>query len=681
MTIRVAFVGAGQMARNHWHALSRVGVPAVVVGVHDRARGQAEEFASLASAPVFSSLQDLLDEARPDVVHVCTPPAAHFDAAHAAIGAGAHVYVEKPFALTSNDARVLLQLAQSRKRLVCAGHQLLHDPAFESLVRRSPGLGTILQADSQFNFRSAGPVSRTSARALANQIIDVLPHPLYTLIAALERFAPREAAIDLAWVQASPTDLQAILQAGGIVGRLSVSLRARPIASSLTLTGTRGSLACDFVRTILVGAGNEGTEPLEKVFNPMLEGLQMFSRTAWSVGRRLRSSISYPGLSELIGAFYRAIAGGGASPVDPQHLLRVTGILEQLVASIDEAVPQSTVARQRKPPVPGAPLAVVTGARGFLGTEIVRSLKHVRGVGRSAERDAPVEREWVTSDLSAEVAADVVAGAHVVIHAAAETVGSYDAHQRNTIEATRNLLRAMSAAGVSRLVLVSSLSVLRPPRTSRELQDESTPRPADPRALGAYVWGKCLQEELIEREAPALGIATRVIRPTALLDPREPALPGLMGRRLFGRWHLALGRPGLPIAVCDVGRCAEAIAWCATHFDEAPAVVNLFDPAVRTRGELAALLRARGWTGRVVWLPIVVIAPAVVALRVVFSLARRSVPERLTTWTTYLRPRSYDPRLSTTLLAAARPDAEARHRTGAATNVIATGVAAANARA
>ena len=41
----------------------------------------------------------LLAEARPDVVHVCTPPAAHVAAALAALEAGAHVYVEKPFAL------------------------------------------------------------------------------------------------------------------------------------------------------------------------------------------------------------------------------------------------------------------------------------------------------------------------------------------------------------------------------------------------------------------------------------------------------------------------------------------------------------------------------------------------------------------------------------------------------
>src|SRR5207249_991531 len=124
---------------------------------------------------------------------------------------------------------------------------------------------------------------------------DILPHPLYTLVAALERFSSAADAITLAWVNAGPRDLQAILRSGELLGRLSVSLRARPVASSLTLTGTRGSLTCDFIRSIVVGAANPGTEALEKVLNPMVEGAQLLSRTAFSVGRRILSGTSYPG--------------------------------------------------------------------------------------------------------------------------------------------------------------------------------------------------------------------------------------------------------------------------------------------------------------------------------------------------------------------------------------------------
>ena len=276
----------------------------------------------------------------------------------------------------------------------------------------------------------------------------------------------------------------------------------------------------------------------------------------------MRTGASYPGLVELVGAFYEAVAARGPSPIAPSHLLQVTKVFQQLVARIDAAADRASrtplPARTRRSPR----RTVVTGARGFLGAEIARALSDVRGIGREGWPDSPQVQEFVVADLSMGLSAEAVAGADVVVHAAAETSGGYEAHQRNTIDATRHLLRAMHAAGVKRLVLVSSLSVLRPPRTPWERQDEHTPRPGDPRRLGPYTWGKCVQEELVEREAAELGITTRIVRPGALIDWDDPALPGLMGRRLFGRWHLGLGRPQLPIAVCDVKWCAEAIAWC-----------------------------------------------------------------------------------------------------------------------
>lgn len=651
--LRIAFIGAGQMARNHLNAIRKLAVPAVVVGVTDRLPGAADQFGDLAGVRPSVSIERLLRDTRPDIVHVCTPPASHFEAAHAALDWGAHVYVEKPFALTSDDANGLVALARARRRLICAGHQLLRDAAFERLMAGVGRLGSIVQVDSHFAFRPVGTsATRAGSRALAQQMIDILPHPLYSLVDVLERFGPSGAGVELAWAQGGSTDLQAMLRAGDIVGRLSVSLRARPIASSLTVTGTRGALTCDFVRSTVVGAGNAGTEALEKILNPLVEAWQLASRTALSLGRRLRTGVAYPGLQPLIEAFYQAAARDGASPVAPEHLLRVTSLFEQLAATIDTPLSRPAPARFRRSRSNAAPYVAVTGARGFLGAEIARALEHVRGIGRAANPDDRNVHDWVLADLGTGLSPEALAGVDVVVHAAAETCGGFEAHQRNTLDATRHLLGAMRAAGVSRLVLVSSLSVLRPPRTPWERQDEQTRRPSDPRRFGAYAWGKSRQEELVEREAPGLGIATRIVRPGALMDWSDHTFPGLMGRQLYGRWHLGLGRPSLPIAVCDVGRCANAIAWCATHFEEAPAVVNLFDPMLATRRDVASRLREHGWNGRTVWVPISLISFGIMSARTVLSLAQGKRPERLAAWSV-LRPRHYDARVSARVLDAA----------------------------
>jgi len=44
-------------------------------------------------------------------------------------------------------------------------------------------------------------MARAGARTLARQLVDVLPHPLYALVAVLERFGPSGAPIEIDWVR------------------------------------------------------------------------------------------------------------------------------------------------------------------------------------------------------------------------------------------------------------------------------------------------------------------------------------------------------------------------------------------------------------------------------------------------------------------------------------------------
>jgi predicted dehydrogenase/nucleoside-diphosphate-sugar epimerase len=647
--LRVAIVGAGQMARNHAAVIARRD-SARLVGVYDQLEDRAEALARTADAVAFRSLDSLIADAKPDVIHVCTPPDAHVATARAALAAGVHAYVEKPFAPTTAEAQELIELAEARHCLVCAGHQLLRDPAYVALADAGAHLGDIVRVDSNFSFQPPSSVTR-SATALARQTVDILPHPLYTLVAMMERFAPSGAAVELEWSAASTAELHAVLRIGPVIGRLEISLTSRPIASTLSLVGTKGTVTADFVRSIVVGAANSGTAPLEKIANPMVEASQLVGRTTASLLRRLKSGGNYPGLAELIHAFHDAVAGGAPSPVPPEHLLRVTALFADLVRRIQAPRPRiATIGgsvRQND-----APLVAVTGAGGFLGSEIAGALERVRGIGRGAAPDGRNFEAWISADLSQGLRASALEGVDVVVHAAAATAGGFEEHQRDTVEATRRLLETMRVAGVHRLVLISSLSVIRPPRHRRERQDEDTPRADQPARFGPYVWGKTEQEALVVREAAALRIETRIIRPGALLDVREPEVPGLMGRRLFGRWHLGLGRPSLPIAVCDVRTGGQAIAWCATHFDDAPAIVNLFDPTLPTRATVIARLRSDGWHGRFVWMPIAAISVGLLAARTLIAVLHGALPERLAVWSV-LRPRRYDARLASATLAAA----------------------------
>ncbi|HET8622238.1 MAG TPA: Gfo/Idh/MocA family oxidoreductase, partial [Gemmatimonadales bacterium] len=98
--MRVGIVGSGMISGHHLSAAARYS-GAEVVGIADpdaaRARVQAERF----KVPqIFAGLTEMMAAARPDVVHILTPPATHASLAVEALDGGAHVYVEKPMAVT-----------------------------------------------------------------------------------------------------------------------------------------------------------------------------------------------------------------------------------------------------------------------------------------------------------------------------------------------------------------------------------------------------------------------------------------------------------------------------------------------------------------------------------------------------------------------------------------------------
>src|SRR5258708_6302902 len=234
--LRIAFIGTGNMAGLHLRALRRVKTPHVVVGVHDVRAAAAEAFAGCAAARACPTVAELF-ALEPDVVHVCTPAGTHFAPAHAALLAGAHVYVEKPFVETREDAAALFTAARQRGLLICAGHQLVREPAFLDLIRRAFDLEHVTLVDSYFAFRPPQlDPAQASRRALARQLIDVLPHPLYTLVAALERLGPWGAPVELVHADTTPTDLHALLSAGSVPRRLHVTPPPPPTPSTPAAT-------------------------------------------------------------------------------------------------------------------------------------------------------------------------------------------------------------------------------------------------------------------------------------------------------------------------------------------------------------------------------------------------------------------------------------------------------------
>src|SRR3546814_18780044 len=112
--IRVAVVGAGYVANHHLAALGSVDF-VELVGICDTNLEAARSMAVRHSIPlVVADLAELLEQSRPDAVHVLTPPASHAAIALAAMQPGCHFMVEKPMADSAADCEAMVATARGK---------------------------------------------------------------------------------------------------------------------------------------------------------------------------------------------------------------------------------------------------------------------------------------------------------------------------------------------------------------------------------------------------------------------------------------------------------------------------------------------------------------------------------------------------------------------------------------
>src|SRR5271170_1124258 len=103
--LRVGVVGCGRVAADrHLPALSRVrGAEVVALADSDQARLKhlADQFRVTHRYP---DVHTLLDTTMVDVIAVCVPVEFHAEVALAALDAGKHVFIEKPLAVSLEEA-------------------------------------------------------------------------------------------------------------------------------------------------------------------------------------------------------------------------------------------------------------------------------------------------------------------------------------------------------------------------------------------------------------------------------------------------------------------------------------------------------------------------------------------------------------------------------------------------
>jgi nucleoside-diphosphate-sugar epimerase len=214
--------------------------------------------------------------------------------------------------------------------------------------------------------------------------------------------------------------------------------------------------------------------------------------------------------------------------------------------------------------------------------------------------------DYVIADVASGATEELFKGIDTVIHAAAETAGGWAEHQRNSLDATEQMIRGAAAAGICRFIHVSSLAVLAQGK-GRPIGDNHPLEP-DSKGSGPYVWGKLESERLAVRLGQELGIAVKVVRPGGLIDYRDFDPPGRLGKRL-GNFFVAVGSPRDRLGVVDVKFAGRFLAWMADNLDSVPSPLNLLDPILPTKRGLLDQLQKTNPDLTILWLPTTALIP------------------------------------------------------------------------
>jgi predicted dehydrogenase len=152
MAVRVAMVGAGSMAREHIRAFGSV-PDVVVVGIHSRTRVRAESLAKeLNVAHVCSSVPELFERTRADLVVVAVPELSARSVSEACFDFPWAVFLEKPAGYNLADAEAIQAPARARHRRVWVGLNrrfLSGTQAMLADLRKTPGPRFIHVQDQQ----------------------------------------------------------------------------------------------------------------------------------------------------------------------------------------------------------------------------------------------------------------------------------------------------------------------------------------------------------------------------------------------------------------------------------------------------------------------------------------------------------------------------------------------------
>jgi predicted dehydrogenase len=354
--LKAAIIGCGKIADRHADAI-RLVPETQIVGVCDREELMAKQLKERLGAPAyFTDVNELLDKAKPDVVHITTPPQSHYPVGKICLEAGCNVYIEKPFTVYAAEAEELIAIAERRNLKVTVGHdaQFTHAATrMREIVKGGYLGGPPVHLEAYYCYNLADPAyakallgdSRHWVRMLPGGLLqNIISHGISKIAEYLTSECPEVIAHGFSSSLLKSIgetelvdELRVILHDGPVTAYFTFSSQMRPSLHQLRLYGPKnGLITDDDQQTVIKVKGSAYKGFLEQFLPQWGFAKQYLGNSLGNMGKFLKADFhGSRGMRILTHSFYDSIMHDSAPPIPYKEILRTSWIMEEIFSQLN----------------------------------------------------------------------------------------------------------------------------------------------------------------------------------------------------------------------------------------------------------------------------------------------------------------------------------------------------------
>jgi len=240
----LGIIGAGQIV-SRWIRGARQVENLKIVAIACRSVERAAAGAAAYGIPRACLCEELIADPSIEIVYIATPHPSHKQWALSALGAGKHVLVEKPAAVTADDFLEMAAAARTHKRMLMEAMWTNFFPAWDYAISQIKAglIGTITRFESSFGFKAPfDPESRLFNSSLAGgSLLDVGVYNLHAAYRLLGKDCHLQSTMNIGSTQVDESTQVRLLYPHGIEACLQSSICTQ-LPNQATIYGTAGSL-------------------------------------------------------------------------------------------------------------------------------------------------------------------------------------------------------------------------------------------------------------------------------------------------------------------------------------------------------------------------------------------------------------------------------------------------------